>query len=146
EKYACPECNISIEELSPRLFSFNNPYGACETCSGLGSMLEIDPDLVIPNKELSLMEGAIVAPGWSTLKEESVALAYFSALSRHYDFDLNTPVKDLSKEIMDIILYGTKGEKITVNYKTNGRNETFSSSFEGIINILYRRYRETSSD
>jgi len=146
EKYACPECNISIEELSPRLFSFNSPYGACETCSGLGFMSEIDPDLVIPNKELSLMEGAIVAPGWSTLKEESVALAYFSALSRHYNFDLNTPVKDLSKEIIDIILYGTKGEKITVNYKTNGRNETFTSSFEGIINILYRRYRETYSD
>lgn len=146
ENYACPDCNISIEELSPRLFSFNNPYGACETCSGLGSMMEIDPDLVIPNKELSLMEGALVAPGWSNLKEESIALAYFSALSRHYNFDLNVPVKELSKKAIDVILYGTKGEKITIDYNRNDGSGSFRSSFEGVINNLQRRYRETRSD
>ncbi|NLI61183.1 MAG: excinuclease ABC subunit UvrA [Clostridiales bacterium] len=146
QNYACPECDISIEELSPRFFSFNNPYGACETCSGLGSMMEIDPDLVIPNKDLSLLEGAIVASGWGNLKEESVALMYFSALGRHYNFDLNTPVKDLDKEIIDIILYGTKGEKITIDYNRNDGSGSFRSSFEGIVNNLQRRYRETRSD
>jgi excinuclease ABC subunit A len=146
QNYACPECNINIEELTPRMFSFNNPYGACETCSGLGSMMEVDPDLVIPNKNLSLAEGAIVALGWNNLNENSIAFMYLNALSRQYNFDLNTPIKNLSKKVIDIILYGTKEKKIKIDYNRNGESGSFTGSFEGIINNLKRRYRETQSD
>ncbi|HZJ58494.1 MAG TPA: excinuclease ABC subunit UvrA [Clostridia bacterium] len=146
QNYACPECNINIEELTPRMFSFNNPYGACETCSGLGSMMEIDPDLVIPNKNLSLAEGAIVALGWNNLSEDSIAFMYLKALSRQYNFDLNTPIKKLSKKVIDIILYGTKGKKFNIDYSRNDGSGSFAGSFEGIINNLQRRHRETQSD
>jgi excinuclease ABC subunit A len=146
QNYACPECNINIEELTPRMFSFNNPYGACETCSGLGSMMEIDPDLVIPNKNLSLAEGAIVALGWNNLNENGIAYMYLNALSRQYNFDLNIPIKDLSKKVIDIILYGTRGKNIKVDYNRNGDIGSFTGPFEGIINNLKRRYRDTQSD
>ncbi|HZJ83660.1 MAG TPA: excinuclease ABC subunit UvrA [Clostridia bacterium] len=146
QNYSCPECNISIEELAPRMFSFNNPYGACETCNGLGSMMEIDPDLIIPNRGLSLAEGAIVAPGWNSLSHDSIAWMYLDALSKHLKFDLNTPVKDLNKRIVDIILYGTKQKKINVKYNRKDGSGSFVGAFEGIVNNLQRRYRETQSD
>lgn len=146
QNYACPDCGISIEELTPRMFSFNSPYGACPTCNGLGVLMEIDPDLVIPNRNLSLAEGAIVAPGWNSGKEDSMAWMYMKALSEHYGFDLDTPVKDLGDEIINIILYGTGKEKIRVDYTRDYGTGSFMAPFEGIINNLQRRYRETNSD
>lgn len=142
QNYACPHCNISIEELTPRLFSFNNPFGACEKCDGLGVLMEIDPELVIPNKALALTEGAINAPGWSASSEESMAYAYFSALGREYGFNINTPVGELDSEIIDIILYGTGNRPIKVNYKNAYRSKSFSAPFEGVIPNLQRRYEK----
>ena len=112
QNYACEDCGISIEELSPRMFSFNNPFGACPTCTGLGSQLKVDPDLIIPNKELSILDGAITASGWNNIKGDSISRMYFDALSKKYGFKLTTPVKDLAEEVMDVILYGTRGEKL----------------------------------
>ena len=146
QNYACEDCGISIEELSPRIFSFNNPFGACPTCTGLGSQLKVDPDLIIPNKELSILEGAITASGWNNIKGDSISRMYFEALSKKYNFKLNTPVKDLPPEIMDIILYGTKGEKLKLTYERENGHGTLMQPFEGIINNLERRYRETQSD
>lgn len=148
QNYACPDCGISIEELAPRMFSFNNPFGACPTCTGLGVLMEIDPDIIIPNKELSLSEGALKVSGWNTSKTEinSMAGMYFTALSKHYKFSLDTPVKDLPKDIIDKILYGTGKEKIEVHYAREYGNGTFKMAFEGIIRNLERRYRETSSE
>ncbi|WP_209343542.1 excinuclease ABC subunit UvrA [Flavonifractor sp. AGMB03687] len=146
QNYACEDCGISIEELSPRMFSFNNPFGACPTCTGLGSQLKVDPDLIIPNKELSILEGAITASGWNNIKGDSISRMYFEALSKKYNFKLNTPVKDLPPEIMDIILYGTKGEKLKLTYERENGHGTLMQPFEGIINNLERRYRETQSD
>ena len=105
QNYACEDCGISIEELSPRMFSFNNPFGACPTCTGLGAQLKVDPDLIIPNKELSILDGAITASGWNNIKGDSISRMYFEALSKKYGFKLTTPVKDLPEEVMDIILY-----------------------------------------
>ncbi|WP_130871016.1 excinuclease ABC subunit UvrA [Intestinimonas massiliensis (ex Afouda et al. 2020)] len=146
QNYACEDCGISIEELSPRMFSFNNPFGACPTCTGLGSQLKVDPDLIIPNKELSILEGAITASGWNNIKGDSISRMYFDALAKKYGFKLTTPVKDLPKEIMDIILYGTKGEKLKLTYDRANGQGTLMQPFEGIINNLERRYRETQSD
>ena len=146
QNYACEDCGISIEELSPRMFSFNNPFGACPTCTGLGSQLKVDPDLIIPNKELSILEGAITASGWNNIKGDSISRMYFEALSKKYSFKLNTPVKDLPPEIMDIILYGTKGEKLKLTYERENGHGTLMQPFEGIINNLERRYKETQSD
>ena len=146
QNYACEDCGISIEELSPRMFSFNNPFGACPTCTGLGSQLKVDPDLIIPNKELSILEGAITASGWNNIKGDSISRMYFEALSKKYNFKLNTPVKDLPPEIMEIILYGTKGEKLKLTYERENGHGTLMQPFEGIINNLERRYRETQSD
>ncbi|HHW71442.1 MAG TPA: excinuclease ABC subunit UvrA [Clostridiales bacterium] len=142
QNYACPHCNISIEELTPRLFSFNNPFGACEKCDGLGVLMEIDPELVIPNKALALTEGAINAPGWSASSEESMAYAYFSALGKEYGFNINTPVGELDSEIIDIILYGTGNRPIKVQYKNAYRSKSFSAPFEGVIPNLQRRYEK----
>lgn len=142
QNYACPHCNISIEELTPRLFSFNSPFGACEKCSGLGVLMEIDPELVIPNKALALSEGAINAPGWSASSEESIAYAYFTALGKEYGFDIDAPVGELDDEIIDIILYGTGSKPIKVNYKNAYRSKSFSAPFEGIIPNLQRRYEK----
>lgn len=146
QNYACEDCGISIEELTPRMFSFNNPYGACPTCTGLGSQLKIDPDLIIPNKELSLLDGAITASGWNNIKGDSISRMYFEALSQKYKFKLNTPIKDLPPEVVDVILYGTKGEKLKLTYDRERGQGTLYQAFEGICNNLERRYKETQSD
>ncbi len=116
QNYACEDCGVSIEELTPRMFSFNNPYGACPTCTGLGSQMKIDPDRIIPNRSLSILEGAITASGWNHIKSDGISRMYFDALAKKYKFKLTDPVEKLSDEVMDIILYGTKGEKLTLNY------------------------------
>ena len=146
EKFACAECGISIDELAPRLFSFNSPFGKCDHCDGLGTLIEIDENLVIPNKELSIMEGAIASWGKGRLKEESWTYAILQALSREYDFDLNTPVKDLDRKDLDLLLYGTKGKKLKVEYTKDGVKAVYNYAFDGEINSLKRRYRETNSD
>jgi len=145
QKYACPECGISIEELAPRLFSFNSPFGACPNCHGLGVLMEIDPDLIIPNPSLSLAEGAITVPGWNSGNGDSMTRMFLEALAERYGFSLYTPVEELPKEIIDIILYGTRGEKIKVKYDRNGSGY-FTTAFEGIIPNLQRRYYETDSE
>ena len=146
QNYACEDCGVSIEELTPRMFSFNNPYGACPACTGLGSQLKVDPDLIIPNKELSILEGAITASGWSNIKSDGIARMYFDALAKKYRFKLDTPVKDLSSEVMDVILYGTRGEELTLHYDQPRGKGTLHQAFEGICNNLERRYKETQSD
>lgn len=146
QNYACEDCGISIEELTPRMFSFNNPYGACPTCTGLGAQLKVDPDLIIPNRSLSLMDGAVTASGWNNIKGDSISRMYFEALSKRYGFKLNTPVCDLPEEIVDIILYGTKGEKLRLTYERENGQGVFQQAFEGVANNLERRYRETQSD
>lgn len=144
-KYACPDCGISIEEIEPRLFSFNSPFGACPECSGLGFRNEIDPDLVVKDKTKSLREGAMTISGWN-LDTGKMANLYFEALAKRYKFSLDTPVKDLPKEIYDMMLYGNNGEIIKIEYKTRTMSGSYESSWEGIIPNLARRYRETSSD
>ena len=146
QNYACEDCGVSIEELSPRMFSFNNPFGACPTCMGLGSQMKIDPDMIIPNKDLSIVEGAITASGWSNIKSDGISRMYFDALAKKYKFKLNTPIKDLPKEVLDVILYGTNGEKLTLHYDQPRGQGTLYQPFEGIVNNLERRYRETQSD
>ena len=145
QNYACEDCGISIEELTPRMFSFNNPYGACPTCMGPGSLLRVAPSIIIPNDALSIADGAVSASGWGSIKDDSIARMYFDALSKKYRFRLTTPVKDLPPEVMDIILYGTKGEKLTLHYDQPRGKGTLSQPFEGIVNNLERRYRETQS-
>ncbi len=146
QNYACEDCGISIEELTPRMFSFNNPFGACPTCTGLGSQLKVDPELIIPNKNLSILEGAITATGWNNIKGDGISRMYFDALAKKYHFKLNTPVKDLPAEILDIILYGTKGEKLKLTYERADGHGTLMQPFEGIANNIERRYRETQSE
>jgi excinuclease ABC subunit A len=146
QNYACNHCNISMEELAPRMFSFNNPFGACPECSGLGTLLKIDPDMVIQDAEKSLSDGAVTAGGWNMGNEDSYARMYLNAISKHYKFSLDTPYKDLPKKIQDIILYGTKGERILVKYEKEYGSGTFNTSFEGIITSMERRYKETQSD
>ncbi|MDF2838389.1 MAG: Excinuclease subunit [Evtepia sp.] len=146
QNYACPDCGISMEELTPRMFSFNNPYGACPTCTGLGSQLKVDPKLIIPNPNLSIFDGAISASGWQNIKGDSIARMYFEALAKKYKFKLTTPIKDLAPEILDIILYGTKKEKLTLTYERANGTGTFTQAFEGVVNNIERRYRETQSD
>ncbi len=146
QNYACEDCGISIEELTPRMFSFNNPFGACPTCTGLGVQLKVDPDLIVPNRELSILDGAITASGWSNIKGDSISRMYFEALSKRYKFKLTTPVKDLPAEVLDVILYGTKGEKLKLTYDRANGQGTLMQPFEGICNNLERRYRETQSD
>ena len=146
QNYACEDCGVSIEELSPRMFSFNNPFGACPTCMGLGSQMKIDPDMIIPNKDLSIVEGAITASGWNNIKSDGISRMYFDALAKKYKFKLNTPIKDLPKEVLDVILYGTNGEKLTLHYDQPRGQGTLYQPFEGIVNNLERRDRETQSD
>ena len=146
ENFACPDCNISIEELAPRMFSFNSPFGKCDYCDGLGSLIEIDENLIIPNKDLSIMEGAIACWGEGRLKEDSWTFAFLKALSKEYNFDLNTPIKDLSNEVVKVLLYGTEGKRLKVDYVKDGIKATYNSVWEGEINALQRRYRETNSD
>ena len=146
QNYACEDCGVSIEELTPRMFSFNNPYGACPACTGLGSQLKVDPELIIPNKDLSILEGAITASGWSNIKSDGIARMYFDALAKKYRFKLDTPAKNLSPEVMDVILYGTRGEELTLHYDQPRGKGTLHQAFEGICNNLERRYKETQSD
>lgn len=146
QNFACSDCGISIEELTPRMFSFNNPFGACPTCTGLGHLLKIDVDLVIPDSSLSLEQGAIAVSGWNIGSEDAYTRMMFSALAKHYKFKLDTPVHKLPAEILDIILYGTKGEKVKVNYEREYGSGSYMAAFEGVINVLERRYKESSSD
>ena len=143
QNYACEDCGVSIEELTPRMFSFNNPYGACPTCMGLGSQLKVDPDLIIPNKSLSILDGAITASGWNHIKSDGISRMYFEALAKKYRFKLTDPVEKLSPEVLDIILYGTKGEKLELHYDQPRGKGTLYQPCEGIVNNLERRYRET---
>ena len=145
QNYACPEHGISIEDLSPRMFSFNNPFGACEKCTGLGTFLRVDPELVIPDKTLSIRQGAIKASGWS-FAEGGITQMYMEGLAEAYHFSLDTPVKDLPKEIIDILLYGTKGKKFLVRRESSSWQGAYQTDFEGICNNLDRRYHETNSD
>jgi len=144
--FSCADCGISIEEISPRMFSFNNPYGACPACHGLGFVLKVDPDLIVPNKKLSLNQSAIKVPGWNSAPGHSWGGQYFLALSKHYGFSLDTPFEELPEKIQDIILYGTNGERIKIEYSSERGQGVFQSEFEGIINNYERRYRETGSD
>ena len=145
QNYACEHCGISIEELEPRLFSFNNPNGACPTCTGLGVRLLVDPELIMPNPNLSIMDGGIVASGWNNIRGDTISGMYFEALSKRYHFKLTEPLKDLTKEAMDAILYGTKGEPLQLRYERNEGFGVIKREFEGIINNLERRYKETQS-
>ena len=145
QNYACEDCGISIEELTPRLFSFNNPFGACPTCGGLGVQLQVDPALIIPDPGKSILDGAIVASGWGNVREDTISRMYFDALAKRYHFKLTDPVSSLSKEALDAVLYGTKGEKLELSYERKSGKGTLSQPFEGVITNLNRRYRETQS-
>ena len=144
--YACEDCGISMPELSPRLFSFNNPLGACPTCSGLGFRLVVDPALIIPDPKLSIYDGGIQASGWGNIKNDSIARMYFEAMALKYRFDLHTPICDLPEEALQVILYGTNGEKLQLHYERGNGRGTLEQAFEGIIPNIERRVRETQSD
>ena len=144
--YACDDCGISMPELSPRLFSFNNPMGACPECTGLGYRLKADPSLIIPNPELSIFDGGVQASGWGNIKSDSIARMYFEAMAQKYRFDLHTPIKDLPQSALDIILYGTNGEKLHLQYERGNGRGTLEQAFEGVVPNLERRFRETQSD
>ena len=144
--YACPEHGVSVEELSPRMFSFNNPFGACPQCTGLGIHMSIDPERIIPDPSLSIREGAISVSGWNYKEGGTIAQMYFDGLAAHYGFSVDTPVKDLPKEAVDALLYGTKGQKIQMHYTREYGSGTHLTAFEGIISNLQRRYNETTSD
>ena len=144
--YACPEHGVNIEELEPRSFSFNNPFGACPKCTGLSVFMKVDPKLVVPNPELSIKGGAIQASGWSIADGGTIAQMYYEGLAKAYDFSLDTPFKDLPKKAKDVIFYGTDGKKIKLERKSEYGSGTYMTDFEGIINNLERRYRETTSE
>lgn len=144
--YACPEHNVSIEEMSPRAFSFNNPFGACTKCDGLGTFKEVDPELIIPDKKMSINQGAIKASGWNVAEGSSIARMYMEGLSKEYGFSLDMPVEMLSEEALNAILYGTNGKKMKLNRVTSYGSGTYMGDFEGIVNNLNRRYAETTSD
>ncbi len=146
QNYACEDCGISLSELEPRMFSFNNPVGACPHCTGLGFQLEADPELVIPDKTKSILDGAIQASGWSSARTDSVFRMYFEALAQKYHFSLNVPFEKLSKEAVDVILYGTKGDKLRMTYNRGTGMGVLEQPFEGIMNNISRRYQETQSD
>lgn len=146
QKFACPEHGTCIEEMAPRSFSFNNPYGSCPRCMGLGTFMRINPDLVIPNKNLSINQGAILASGWSNADSGTIAQMYYSALAEEYGFTLDTPIKDLSEEQLNALLYGTNGKKIKMTRVNAYGSGTYLTEFEGVINNLQRRYNETTSE
>ena len=145
EHFACADCGISIDELAPRMFSFNSPFGKCERCDGLGTLMEIDEDLVVPNKDLSIRGGAISTWGDSRMKEESWTYCVLKALMEKYNFDLDTPYKDLPKKVQEVLMYG-EPEKLKVTYTKENVTAVYNHSFEGEINNLRRRYMETNSD
>ena len=144
--YACPEHGVSIEELEPRSFSFNNPFGACPKCSGIGVLMQVDPKMVVPDPKLSIREGAIKASGWSVSDGGTIAQMYYEGIANAYDFSLDTPFKDLPKKAKDVIFYGTNGKKIKLERKSEYGSGTYMTDFEGVINNLERRYRETTSE
>ncbi|MBE6916887.1 MAG: excinuclease ABC subunit UvrA [Ruminococcaceae bacterium] len=146
QNYACEDCGISLTELEPRMFSFNNPSGACPHCTGLGFQLVADPDLVIPDKSKSILDGAIQVSGWSSARTDSVFRMYFEALAQKYHFSLNVPVSELSEEALNVILYGTGEEKLRMTYNRGNGMGVLEQPFEGIMNNVARRYRETQSD
>ena len=146
QNYACDDCGISIEELAPRMFSFNNPFGACPTCTGLGMQLKADPTLIVPDESLSILDGAIAASGWQSIRSDGISRMYFDALAKRYAFSLSTPWERLSDRVKDVILYGTGGEKLTLEYDQPRGKGVLHQAFEGIVHNLERRYRETQSD
>ena len=146
QSYACPDHGVSVEELVPRMFSFNNPFGACEKCTGLGFYKKIDPAMIIPNTDLSIRQGAIKASGWNSLDESSFAMAYFKAISDTYGISLDKPVKDLDPDELDIFLYGTQGQKLKISRSNDYFKREYDTAFEGIVPNLERRYAETASD
>ncbi|MDE7062568.1 MAG: ABC-ATPase UvrA, partial [Lachnospiraceae bacterium] len=147
QSFACPDCGISIDEIEPRSFSFNNPFGACPECFGLGYKMEFDEDLMIPDKRLSLMEGAIQVMGWqSSNDKKSFTYALLSALAKEYGFDLETPYRELPEEIQKILIYGTDGREVKVHYKGQRGEGVYDVAFEGLIKNVDRRYRETFSE
>ncbi len=146
QNYACEDCGVSIEELAPRMFSFNNPYGACPACTGLGSQLKVDPDLIVPDEDKAILEGAIQCSGWNNIRGDGISRMYFDALAKKYRFKLTTPWKALPKEVRDIVLYGTKGENLELHYDQPRGKGTLRQPFEGICNNVERRYRDTQSE
>ncbi len=146
QNYACDDCGISLTELEPRMFSFNNPAGACPHCAGLGFQLVADADLVIPDKSISIFDGAIQASGWQNARTDSIFRMYFEALAKKYNFSLTAPVETLSPEAIDVILYGTKGEKLRMTYNRGSGWGVLEQPFEGVLNNISRRFRETQSD
>ncbi len=144
--YACPDCGVSLPELSPRMFSFNSPYGACKTCSGLGFFQKNDPELIIADKNLPLNKGAIAASGWRSAVDSSISCAYYTAIGQKYGFTVNTPLRELSQEALDAILFGTGKENLDISYSNYGGFRLVSRPFEGIVANLERRYREQQSD
>ncbi len=147
QNFACPDCGINIDEIEPRRFSFNNPSGACPECMGLGAKMVFDPDVLVPNEELSILEGAIAVSGWNSVSvETTMGNSIFNALAEKYKFDLNTPYKDLPDEIKNIIMYGDDGEKMDIRYMSGGEEKFYSYAFDGIVGNLERRYRETYSE
>ena len=146
QNYACDDCGISIEELTPRMFSFNTPYGACPACMGLGSITMASPDLIIPDRSLSINQGAITASGWTGTEKNSISRMYYEGMAERYGFSLDTPIKDLPEDILDIILYGTKGEKLKLTYQRKYASGTQYAKFEGVIPNLERRREETNSE
>ena len=146
QNYACDDCGINIEELTPRMFSFNTPYGACPHCMGLGEVEILDPERLIPDKTKSINEGAINCYGWTGTDKDSISAMYYRGLSKMYGFSLDTPIKDLPEDVMDILLYGTKGEKVHLSYEKKYARGEHYARFEGIINNVLRRYQETNSE
>jgi len=146
QNYACEDCGVSMPELSPRMFSFNNPFGACPVCSGLGTRIAADPALVIPDPSLSLMQGAIQANGWNSIRDDSISRMYFEAMSKKYHFSLTDPVSSLPQEALHVILYGTGTEKLTMYYERGNGRGTLEQPFEGVIPNLERRMAQTQSD
>lgn len=146
QNYACDDCGISIPELTPRMFSFNTPYGACPSCMGLGTITSVSPDLVIPDKSLSINEGAIIASGWTGTEKNSISRMYYEGMAERYGFSLDTPIEDLPDEVLDIILYGTKGEKLKLTYDRKYAKGVQYAKFEGVIPNLKRRHEETTSE
>ncbi|MDD7772777.1 MAG: excinuclease ABC subunit UvrA [Firmicutes bacterium] len=146
QNYACEDCGVSMPELSPRMFSFNNPYGACPICGGLGYQLKVDPELIVPNPSLSILDGAIDASGWGNVKNDSIARMYFEALARRYRFRLDQPYESLPERAKEVILYGTGEEKLQLHYERSNGQGTLTQAFPGIVPNLERRYRETQSD
>lgn len=145
QNYACPEHGISVEELTPRMFSFNSPFGACPKCAGLGVFMKIDPKLILPDQSLSISRGGLKASGWA-MEGNTIAAMYLNGLAKHYHFSLDTPIGKLPPEIVDILLYGTKGEKICLERDNGLGHSTYETDFEGVINNLERRFRDTQSN